>query len=94
MPHRAQASRLRAPTTESALQALTQVLGCERAREVFDQAATQQRVSADDLLTREVESLLQIASWLALSEGIVSVLGLALRIRCETYLSLRDEELP
>jgi hypothetical protein len=81
--------RLAPPTADSAIQALTRVLGEARARSLFAEAVTDVGLHerADTLA---VEDIHQVASKLAECEGIVSVLGLALQIRCETYLTLNQ----
>lgn len=77
-------SSLVAPTWASTLATFTRTLGEARAREVLGAAAAALGLGATD----DVATLERIATHLAESDDVASMLGLALQIRCKTYLAV------
>lgn len=74
------------PTVASVLQSFGGVLGIAQAERVLSDAAAQTGLTLDGNL--DVEDLHRIAAFLSTQPGLPSVLGIALQIRCDTYLTL------
>jgi len=80
------------PTVQSALVSFARVLGPERAEELLRDAAQEAGIQISSLHSwpgLEVEALRSLASVVEKREGVVSLLGLSLRIRCDTYFDIR-----
>lgn len=92
MPDGPMQYRLAKPTGEAAIQQLARVVGPERARAAFFEAAHALNLETRELGSLEVRDLFRIARHLVRQEGLISVLGLAFQIRCETYLALSEAE--
>lgn len=78
--------RLARPDVASALHALRRGVGAARAERIWAEEAPS---AACDLGPR---ALLKVAERIAARQGLESIVGLSLQIRCETWLALYGDE--